>query len=267
MVADDRTLCQNCSNREGRTVFLEGARYECTSKACGFAKGPERKADPEKKRRPQKRKALAHTETKARKRQNHAREEEEEEDDEDVSMASSDQDSQESDEDPWQIMEILQERWVISNTSPTLTRQYVLRYLQRSLTGHAKFRDADQQDKIDMPPEVLEQWRTEHPFDSIPVTHASKTTRLEVKDKANTEIANRVAAYSKNNLQSSSSIAFSAAAVPVPQAPSQQPAGIIALDVPVQRTHSQKVRAWEHENRKTDLDSSNILMSSRRSGT
>jgi hypothetical protein len=263
MVADERTLCQNCSNREGRTVFLEGSKYECNSKECGFAKGPEEQRRPQSK----KRKPLARKQTKARKQKPNDREEESnEDDDEDLSMTS-DQDSDGSCEDPWKIMEISQERWVISNTSPSLTRQYVLRYLRGRLAGHAKFRDADEQDRVDMPPEVLEQWRVTHPFDSIPVTNASRTTKPEVEVKAKTEIAIRVAAYYKDNPQSSSS---ASTAVPVPQAPSPQAVGTIPLGVPVlpvQRTNSQKQRAWEEENRKTDLDSSNILTTSRRSGT
>jgi hypothetical protein len=142
----------------------------------------------------------------------------------------------------------------------------VLRYLRNSLAGHAKFRDADEQDQIDMPVEVLEQWRETHPFDTIPITNTSKTNmKAGVVDKAKKEIDIRVAAYTENNARCSSYA--STAAVPVPQARSQQAVGTISLGVPVQRTRSQKQRDWEEENRKTDMDSSNILTTNRRSGT
>mgnify|MGYP003892978087 FL=1 len=102
---------------------------------------------------------------------------EEEEDEEDEGV--------EGEDGGWAVVEILAERWVLGQEGAS--RQYELLYDKYYLPKSEKWRDADAQDRDDMPPAVLAKWRAEHPPAGVAWVKGHKKVTTHVLNQAKAE--------------------------------------------------------------------------------
>ena len=114
----------------------------------------------------------------------------EESDDEDFVGGVEEEDDEEDEgvegeDGGWAVVEILAERWVLGQEGAS--RQYELLYDKYYLPKSEKWRDADAQDRDDMPPAVLAKWRAEHPPAGVAWVKGHKKVTTHVLNQAKAE--------------------------------------------------------------------------------
>ena len=79
-------------------------------------------------------------------------------------------------------MSILGERWILDKKGAS--RQYHLLYSVYKLPKDSQWRDADAQDRVDMPPHVLAEWRATTPAASVAWVRGVGVTKAQVSAAA-----------------------------------------------------------------------------------
>jgi hypothetical protein len=137
---------------------------------------------------------MGSSEEEAEEEEEEAEEEEEEEEEEEAAAAAEDEEAEEGlqgqergADDGWNIEAILSERWILDKKGAG--RQYELLYKKYKLPKTQKWRDADDQDKSDMPKEVLTKWRVDNPAVSVRWIKGGGVTSLQLQTAKDKHIA------------------------------------------------------------------------------